>query len=435
MFNLLVVQLAISFVLEAATSLRGAAGCLSLVLQLEHGQQHAGPSHTTVQNLVLRLGLYELTRTKERADDWIWITDHTIKGGVTKCLVILGIRYEQYRQLTGPLQHRDMQTLALIPVDRSTGEIVQSQFDELAGQVGVPMAIVSDNGSDLKKGIRLFREQHPAVVSLYDIIHLLSRLIDAILSKDAQWATFRQECCRCGNAIRQSPLAHLCPLAPKKKARHMNIGGEIQWGARSLQLLQASRDGGLTDEQRVQLTPSLVENKLGWLDDYKAALSRWEELWLISEQVCAVVRAEGYHATLTTSLKSQLPAPVTEEAVLLVTQVLGFSDTVQASVGIGRSLPGSSEVIESLIGKSKRLDGQNNTRGFTAQLLAMAASVVIPTAEVIKTALKTCGIKHVQQWCSTHLTPSLQSLRQRDLKPTVEEQNRDKLISPPTPKV
>ena len=86
MFNLLVVQLAISFVLEAATSLRGAAGCLSLVLQLEHGQQHAGPSHTTVQNLVLRLGLYELTRTKERADDWIWITDHTIKGGVTKCL-------------------------------------------------------------------------------------------------------------------------------------------------------------------------------------------------------------------------------------------------------------------------------------------------------------------------------------------------------------
>ena len=78
MFNLLVVQLAISFVLDAATSLRGGAGCLRLVLQLEHGQQHAGPSHTTVQNLVLRLGLYELIRTKERADDWIWITDHTI---------------------------------------------------------------------------------------------------------------------------------------------------------------------------------------------------------------------------------------------------------------------------------------------------------------------------------------------------------------------
>ena len=426
-------QLAIGFVLDAAASLRSAAGCLNLVLQLEHGQQHAGPSHTTVQNLVLRLGLYELTRTKERADDWIWITDHTIKGGVTKCLVILGIRYEHYQQLTGPLQHQDMQTLALIPVDKSTGEIVQGQLDELARQVGVPMGIVSDNGSDLKKGIRLFQEEHPEVVSLYDIIHLLSRLIDAILSKDAQWATFRQECCRCGNAIRQTPLSHLCPLAPKKKARHMNIGGEIQWGARSLQLVQKSREGKLTDDQLRQLTPSLIEKKLGWLEDYRAALSQWEELWLISEQVCAVVRAEGYHGTLTTSLKSQLPAPVTESAASLIAQVLEFSDRVQTEAGERRRLPGSSEVIESLIGKGKRLDGLNNTRGFTPQLLAMAASVVTPTAEVITTALKTCGIKHVLQWCSKHLAPSSQSLRKRDLKPTSAEQNRHKLISQTTP--
>lgn len=90
-------------------------------------------------------------------------------------------------------------------------------------------------------------------------------------------------------------------------------------------------------------------------------------------------------------------------------------------------------MIESLIGKGKRLDGLNNTRGFTAQLLAMAASVATPTAEVIMTALKTCGIKHVQQWCSKHLAPTSQSLRKRDLKPTDAEQNRDKLISNATP--
>ena len=65
----------------------------------------------------------------------------------------------------------------------------------------------------------------------------------------------------------------------------------------------------------------------------------------------------------------------------------------------------------------------------------MAASVVTPTADVIKMALKTCGIKHVQQWCSKHLAPSLQALRQRDLKPHIEKQKRDKLISPAIPKV
>lgn len=426
-------RLAIGFILEAAASLRSAAGCLNLVLQLEHGLLYAGPSHTTVQNLWQRLGLYELTRIKERADDWIWMTDHTIKGGVTKCLVILGIRDKQYRQLTGPLQHRDMQTLALFPVDKSTGEIVQRQLDELAEQVGVPLGIVSDHGSDLIKGLRMFQAEHPEVVSLYDIVHLMSRLIDAILSHDAQWATFRQECCRCGNAIRQSPLSYLCPLAPKTKARHMNIGGEIRWGSRALQLVQNSRDGQLTDDQLRPLTPSLIKDKLGWLKEYQAALARWEELWLISEQVCAVVRKEGDHPALTTRLKSQLPAPVTEAAASLLAQVFEFSDRVQAEVGTGRRLLGSSEVIESLIGKGKRLDGLHQTRGFTAQLLAMAASVVTPTAEIITTALKTCGIKHVQQWRTKHLAPSSQSLRQRDLKPTPAEQNRDQLISPTTP--
>ena len=421
------------FVLDAAASLRSAAGCLNLVLHLEHGRRYAGPSHTTVQNLLQRLGLYELTRIKERADDWIGITDHTIKGGVTKCLVILGIRDEQYQQLTGPLQHRDMQTLALIPVDKSTGEIVPGQLDELAEQVGVPLGIVSDQGSDRKKGIRLFQNKHPEVISLYDIVHLLSRLMDAILSRDAQWATFRQECCRCGHAIRQGPLSHLCPLAPKKKARPMNIGGEIRWGARAWQLVQNSREGQLTGDPLHQLTPSLMENKLGWLEEYRAARARWEELWLISEQVCAVVRKEGYHQALTTRLKSQLPAPVTESAASLMAQVFEFSDRVQAEAKTGRRLPGSSEVIESLIGKGKRLDGVHQTRGVTAQLLAMAASVVTPTAEIITTALKTCGIKHVQQWRTKHLAPSSQSLRQRDLKPTPAEQNRDQLVSHTTP--
>jgi hypothetical protein len=87
------------------------------------------------------------------------------------------------------------------------------------------------------------------------------------------------------------------------------------------------------NDQLRQLTPSLVEKKLGWLEDYRAALSRWEELWLISEQICTGVRAEGYHGALTASLQSQLPAPVTESGALLIAQVLEFSNRVQAEVG------------------------------------------------------------------------------------------------------
>ncbi len=61
-----------------------------------------------------------------------------------------------------------------------------------------------------------FQEEHPEVVSLYDIVHQLSRLIDALLSQETQGATFRQECCRCRHAIRQSPLSHLYSLTRQK---------------------------------------------------------------------------------------------------------------------------------------------------------------------------------------------------------------------------
>ena len=50
----------------------------------------------------------------------------------------------------------------MIPVDQSTGEIVQGQLDELARQVGVLLGIVSDLGSDTRKGMRLFQARGQA---------------------------------------------------------------------------------------------------------------------------------------------------------------------------------------------------------------------------------------------------------------------------------
>ena len=43
---------------------------------------------------ILHLGMYALTSPKEKADDWVWIMDHTLQLGQWKCLVIVGIRLE-----------------------------------------------------------------------------------------------------------------------------------------------------------------------------------------------------------------------------------------------------------------------------------------------------------------------------------------------------
>lgn len=422
-FLLSTVQMSIRFVLESATSLRAAASVLRIIPSLEGEVLQTEMSHTTIRNLILRVGLYEVTRSDRFAEDWIWIIDHSIQAGTTKCFLVLGIRQREYISLQRPLEHRDMSVLALIPVETSTGVIVHEQLTEVADRCGVPRAILSDHGSDLKKGVELLQQEHPGVAGVYDVVHLVSGLVDKLLRVDEQWAEYRKACCQCANSVRQSNFAQLKPPTPKTKARQMNIGREIEWGVSALALLSKARTGRLSEAQQRDLPLPQLEEKLGWLDDYREALERWDELHQVCRQACTTVRRFGYDGELEQRLKSELPVVHSVAAKTLVSQILAFGTQTAANVGsIGR-VPGSSEVIESLIGKGKRLAGVHGSSGMTAQLLAMAAAVTQPTREFLSEALYHTGMKQLQHWCSQFLPISLHSKRKRDLQSPEAEQN------------
>ncbi len=427
------VQKCLDFVLNAASSLRTAASVLRIVQQDAGGTHDVDVSHVTIRNLILRIGLYEVSRLGRFAADWIWIIDHSIQAGPTKCFLVLGIRQSDYLTLARPLEHQDMDALALIPVETSTGAIVHGQLTELAERCGVPRAILSDRGSDLKKGVELLQQDHPGVVGVYDVVHLVSGLTDKILKADEQWPEFRKACCRCANAVRQSRVAHLKPPTPKTKARAMNIDREIAWGARTLSLLRAARAGWLSPEQRKDLPLPLLEEKFAWLEEYVEALERWEELSGICERTCTIVRRFGYDADLEQRLRCGLPLAETDSGQTLVEQILSFASETAASLNSVGRVPGSSEVIESLIGKGKRLAGVTSSSGMTAQLISMAAAVTEPTVEFITEALRHTGMKQLKHWCATFLPKSLQSKRRRDLPPTTAEQNLRKPLTLATP--
>ena len=252
--------------------------------------------------MLLRIGLYCLQRSGRDRQDWILLIDHTIGAGKTKCLLVLGIPLADYHQLGRPLEHHDLEMLALIPVEQSNGAIVHRQLTEVVSRCGVPRAVVSDHGSDLKKGISLLQQEHPEVIGLYDIVHLASRLIEKLLTPDGRWGDYRQACCACAHQVRQSQLAHLKPPRPKTQARYMNVAPEIRWGVRALRILDHVRSGNLTDRQRLPL--ELVEQKLGWLDEYRDGLSVWLELTQIGQRANQVVRQHGYGVGTLTALRS-----------------------------------------------------------------------------------------------------------------------------------
>ena len=98
-----VIDLFRRMVLSAATSIRSAAGVFQLLApDLPFAAQTPCPNSGRLW--LLRIGLFQLKRQQEQADDWVWMMDHTLQLGPDKCLVIIGIRSSAWES-GRPLAH------------------------------------------------------------------------------------------------------------------------------------------------------------------------------------------------------------------------------------------------------------------------------------------------------------------------------------------
>ncbi len=416
---------AVRFVLEGAISMRGASRICGIINSIAGRNLFEYPSHTTVQNFLLRIGLYLLLRI-EKHDDWIWIADHTYSIGTVKVFVVLGVRLSYFITLGRPLQYQDMTVLLMLSVESSNGTIVHGQFKDLAKKVGNPIAVLSDAGSDLHKGTELFQADHKDVISLYDIVHLVSRKIEKIMEADAFWNAFRQACCACANSVRQSSLGHLKPPKPRSKARYMNIDREVRWGARALQILDRVRSGHLNERQLKRLPLELMEAKFGWLDKYRNVIKQWELTSLTGRQVISEVRRHGYGTTTIDAVSRIAESQANPTCKQFVDDVVATIKPMSAAGSRFGRLPSSSEILESLFGKGKRLLGGTSagtTNSLTGQLLAMVACTTKITPSLVRAALAACPISSLCSWLKENFNYGLHYTRSLDLAATSEEQN------------
>jgi len=108
----------LALVLRTGTRLQRVAEVLSMHWQW-CGINTLAASYYSVRLWMLRLGLYQLNRPKVRADDWMWIMDHTMQLGERKCLIIVGIRQSAWNAQQRVLGHEDVELIDLVPVTSS----------------------------------------------------------------------------------------------------------------------------------------------------------------------------------------------------------------------------------------------------------------------------------------------------------------------------
>ena len=379
-------------------------------------------SYYSVRLWLMRLGLYQLSHPKVRADDWMWIMDHTMQLGERKCLIIVGIRQSAWNAKQRVLGHEDVELIDLVPVTESNGKVVNKQLKAAAAKTGVPRAIISDGGHDLHAGVEKFLATHPATAWLYDIKHKTACLLKHALEHDASWPDFAEKAHRFKQQVSLTPLAALAPPQQRSKARYMNLDVLVDWARKSLLALEhprAMRKAGLDVRQ--------VEEKLGWLRKFALPVRRWREMLAMIGMAEHYVRHEGIHVKASEELAARLPKSAIPAVQRLRKQLLEFVQAQGQQAREDERLLGSSEVLESIIGKFTHVAGEGGRHGRTGIVLSIGALVGDQAVATVQSAMTEVTTNEVWNWCRSHLGATVQSVRQR-IRQAIHPEQKQKTL-------
>jgi hypothetical protein len=398
-YGLETMRIALHWICLANISFRAAAKCFTPLA----GQEQ--PSFWSIRLWVLRLGLYELTRPKEHGQDWVFIVDATIALGPHKALIILGVPLSQMQQAGFNLGHQDVVCLAIRITAHCTGQVVLEGLNSASGAVGVPVLIVSDGGSDVKKGVTLFQAEHPEVVWNYDLSHRLALLLEEELGSQEWWADFLTQTAGCRQECQQTAWAHLQPPALRIKARWLNVKPLVNWALRVI-------DYG----QRQRLHTGPFARLFGWLYGYERALEQARQMLIVLEQTSTLIKAQGLSFRQVCRCEKKLRGLHFKGLVQrLVNRVLTFLWEQVANLPPGQAFLDSSDVLESLFGKFKAVVERSPLRAITEMVLLLAALTSPRTIEAIQAAMETVPAAQVRDWFAANGEPSLLAQRRQAL--------------------
>jgi hypothetical protein len=364
------------------------------------------PAASSVRWWLQRLGLYALREPLPKAGDWVLLIDHSVQIGTTKACVILGIRLCDIPYPQRALRFEDMHVIVVIPVEQSTGEIVEAQLEQATRRIGIPRQIVSDGGSDVKKGAALFAGHHPETAVTYDAAHHGAIVLKRRFEDDPQWSEYIGRLGQVKSRIRQTIDTFLASPSLRPKARYMNLESLLKWSRRILELLDRDASGSSSRASK------RADLRYGWLRDYRVSIEKWSRWEATVRASVSYVRTRGLSVGSASGLRehlSEVPPELYDET--LATELGTFVRESSAAAGPGECLVGSTEVLESLFGKWKTLERQESQSGITGLILSLGALLGAWPLSRIQTALEATPVKHVVSWCQDNLPSSVQSQR------------------------
>jgi len=403
-FGARLISLAVN--LAQRVGLRGAQAVWRIVWEWL-GVDTKVPCWTSIRNGLQRLGVAALTKPVERAEDWIWLADHSNQIGPEKVLVVLGVRASKLPEPGETLKHEDVRLLAVQPGTSWKTADVAATYTQLAEQFGSPRAVVVDGAPELQDGADGLKIRRSDTIVLRDFKPQAANAFQALLGQSERFAEFHTQGGQTRSAIQQTELAHLVPPTIRQKARFMNLQAVLRWAACVLWLLDHP-----DAKSRRLFTSERLEAKLGWLRSFASEIALWNECQPVISTALTFLNERGLFHGVAAQLRTALSALVTTDTAReLSERLLTFVRDAETQLQPNERLWLSTEILESTFGLYKQLEGQHSQGGFTSLIAAFGSLLQKPTPELIREAFTRVSVSDVKHWVRTNLATTLHSKR------------------------
>jgi hypothetical protein len=389
--------------LHAAIPFRGLSEALKILDFGKYYNIKKTPSYSTTKRWVNRLGLYHLVKEKEKADDWCYIIDNSVRIENRKLCLILGVRLSKLKR-EGYLRFEDVEILELGLIQGKATQGVLQLLESAIEKTGAPLEICSDQGPDIVPAIKQVISKYSTIKYVPDAIHATTNILKKFFEKNTRWDELSKKIGEAKNKLKQSLQSELCPPQIRGKSRFLNCGVVISWAMKIIELMEK----GPCDDA--------VKVKLGWLFEYKNELVEMQEMIKIVGLANELVRFQ--RITCTTHLIAEelfQDEIMTEKGQEFSEEILEFLRKISNIAG-EYFLIGSSEIIESAFGKLKSLDRESGNSGFTSSILGIGACFGKLDYDTVAEAMKSVSDKAVEEWKIKNIGESQQNKRRRLLR-------------------
>ncbi len=417
-YSLSQIAISVNEVVESGNSFRGASKNWQIFVdnndEIEKifGREKL-PSYSVIRTWWSRLGLFELTREKEKRDDWIWIMDLTVELGTEKCLVILGIKETKIESIkTGMnkcLNHEDVEVLTIKIMSSTRGELVKKILVELGEKIGIPQQIISDKGSDLFKGIKLYQSENVQVKHSHDITHKMALFMKKELECDEKYLSFSQKCHLTRQKLQQTKNSYLMPPNQRSKSRYLNLDDLINWGKNIIKYLEK-----LENKQELKVEELKMFKELSWVKEYIEELDLWGKMLTEIRAIEEKVKKEGLNQRIVAEYSEKNRELKQNKNELIIREKIEEYLVEEArNIEENETLIMSSDVIESIFGKYKLLSKKSPLKEIRRMILAIPLSTIKITKELVKKGLSMVKNIDVEKWEKEIFGSSMLSQRKK----------------------